>query len=75
MYQDCLLAFRRLKMEKENGLGMKFTYTPTEISKILGISKRSAYNLCNNTSDFKTIRIGRSVRVMKESFDQWLGIS
>jgi len=62
-------------MEKDNSPGKKFTYTPTEISVILGISKRSAYNLCNNTSDFKIIRIGRSVRVMKDSFDQWLGIS
>lgn len=62
-------------MEKINDPGKKYTYTPKEVSKILGISERSAYNLCNNTSDFKTIRIGRSVRVMKDSFDQWLGIS
>ena len=49
----------------------KSTYTVQEISEILGISLRSAYNLCNETSDFKVLRIGRSVRVHKESFDGW----
>jgi plasmid maintenance system antidote protein VapI len=60
-------------MESEKP-GQKYTYTPKEISEILNISIRSAYNLCNNSTNFKIIRIGRSVRVMKDSFDQWLGI-
>lgn len=49
----------------------KSTYTVQEISVMLGISLRSAYNLCDSTSDFKVLRIGRSVRVHKGSFDGW----
>ena len=36
------------------------------------ISSRAAYNLCKSTKDFKVIRIGKSVRVNKQSFDNWL---
>ncbi|MCL2084576.1 MAG: helix-turn-helix domain-containing protein [Oscillospiraceae bacterium] len=30
-----------------------------------------AYELCNSGS-FKTVRVGRSIRISKVSFDEWL---
>ena len=42
-----------------------------EIAKSWAISSRAAYNLCKSTKDFKVIRIGKSVRVNKQSFDSW----
>ena len=48
------------------------TYTVEEIAQILGISIRQAYCLCETTSDFKILRIGkRCIRVHKKSFEQW----
>ncbi len=49
----------------------KKTYSVPEIACILGIKERNAYNLCHNTKDFKVLRFGRTIRVHKESFDQW----
>ncbi len=50
----------------------KLVYTVKEISHMLGISLRSAYNLCNATKDFKIVKLGeKSIRVNKESFDCW----
>ena len=47
------------------------TYTVQEIAAMLKISIRKAYLFCEETQDFKVIRIGKSVRVHKESFDGW----
>lgn len=47
------------------------TYSVSELAKILGISNRSAYNLCKHTCDFRVLHLGRSVRIHKESFDKW----
>lgn len=49
----------------------KRTYTVSEIAELLRISKSKAYELCNQDL-FKIVRIGRSVRVSKASFDGWL---
>ena len=49
----------------------KRTYTVPEICKILQISKSTAYELCSREL-FKIVKIGRSVRVSKISFDEWL---
>ena len=52
------------------------TYTVEQIAKILGISQRKAYNFCESTSDFRTMRLGRRcLRVHKASFDHWLSHS
>lgn len=48
----------------------KRTYTVSEISFILQIGKSKAYELCKQDL-FQTIRIGRSVRISKASFDNW----
>ena len=47
------------------------TYTAEQIAIILGISVRKAYLLCEDTRDFKVIRLGRSLRIHKDSFDRW----
>ena len=49
----------------------KRTYSVQEIADILQISRSMAYNLCSQ-SLFKTVRIGKYVRVSKPSFDEWL---
>ena len=47
-------------------------YTVEQISRLLAISRRSAYNLCNSTTEFRVLRMGGSIRVPKDSFDAWL---
>ena len=49
------------------------TYTAEQVAEILGVSIRKAYYLCEITTDFKVIRLGkRCLRIHKESFDRWL---
>ena len=47
-------------------------YTVEEIAQMLAISLRSAYNLCNSTTEFRVLRVGGSIRVPKDSFNTWL---
>ena len=47
-------------------------YTVEQIARLLVISRRSAYNLCNSTTEFRVLRVGGSIRVPKDSFDAWL---
>lgn len=49
----------------------KRTYTVLDIAAILQISKSKAYELCRE-GQFKSIKVGRSVRVSRLSFDEWL---
>ena len=49
----------------------KKTYTVQEIMQILGIGKNAAYQLVAE-QQFKSVRIGNSLRISKESFDDWL---
>lgn len=49
----------------------KKTYSVQEIVDILQISKTKAYDLCKNP-EFRIIRLGRTIRVSKASFDEWL---
>ena len=49
------------------------TYTAEQVDQILGISLRKAYGLCETTTQFKVMRLGkRCLRIHKESFDKWL---
>ena len=50
----------------------KLVYTVEEIARMLAISLRSAYNLCNNITEFRVLRVGGSIRIPKDSFDAWL---
>lgn len=48
------------------------TYTAEQVAQILGVSIRTAYYLCEHTTEFKVIRLGkRCLRIHKESFDRW----
>ena len=47
----------------------KLVYTVEEIARMLAIGLRSAYNLCNSTTEFRVLRVGGSIRVPKDSFD------
>lgn len=49
----------------------KRTYTVKEIADILGIGKTAAYKLVH-TGVFKTVQIGTTIRVSRQSFDDWL---
>ena len=49
----------------------KRTYSVQEIADILQISRSMAYNLCKQPL-FKTVQVGKYVRVSKPSFDEWL---
>lgn len=49
----------------------KRTYTVEEIADILGISMRVAYALVHS-GQFRSVRVGKCIRVSKSSFDIWL---
>lgn len=53
------------------GMAAPQTYTAEQVATILGVSIRKAYQLCESTTDFKVIRIGRCLRIHKEPFDRW----
>lgn len=48
----------------------KRAYTVQEVMKILNIGRTKAYEVCNSGS-FRTIKIGRVLRINKASFDEW----
>lgn len=51
----------------------KRTYTVKEISQMLGISENACYAFVKEMKDeFRSVRIGTSIRVSKKSFDKWL---
>ena len=58
-------------MLKHNSPDTVMTYTVSQVAYMLQISLRSAYYLCNGTKDFKVLRLGRSIRIVKSSFDEW----
>ena len=49
----------------------KRTYSVQEVADILQISKSMAYTLCKD-APFKTVKVGKYVRISKPSFDAWL---
>ena len=50
----------------------QYTYTVEQIAKILSVSVRKAYYLCDETDEFVVKRLGkRCLRINKESFDNW----
>ena len=59
-------------LRKEYLKAITLVYTVEEIAQMLSISLRSAYNLCNSTTDFRVLRVGGSIRIPKDSFDAWL---
>ena len=60
------------KLNEKNGVPKgKKSYNLSEIMAILGICRSSATKLIR-TNQFRSIRIGREVRVLKSDFDAWL---
>ena len=59
-------------LRKEYLKATTLVYTVEEIAQMLSISLRSAYNLCNSTTEFRVLRVGGSIRIPKDSFDAWL---
>ena len=55
----------------QDGNAAKRVYTVEEISEILGISRSAAYELVKK-DEFKSVRIGATMRISKSSFDAWL---
>lgn len=64
------MAVENFNHEKQ-AISEKRTYSVQEIADILQISRSMAYNLCKQ-SLFKTVKVGKYVRVSKPSFDEWL---
>lgn len=58
-------------VQPENSSNLKQTYTVNEVAGILGIPLRSAYDFCEKTDLFKIKRMGRTIRIVKKSFDEW----
>ena len=52
-------------------LSEKEVYTIPEIQDILGISVTTAYKLASQNL-FRCVKIGRHIRILKQSFDAWL---
>ena len=49
----------------------KRAYSVPEIAAMLQISRSKAYDLCKENL-FTVVKVGKSVRVSKKSFDSWL---
>ena len=49
----------------------KRTYRVDEIQDILGIGRDAAYKLCRSGL-FRVVKVGKTVRISKKSFDTWL---
>ena len=47
------------------------TYTVDDIAAILDIGRTTAYQLVRE-GYFKSIRIGNAIRIIKQSFEEWL---
>ena len=62
---------KKLQIKSDLLITDKRTYTVNEIQSILAIGKNSAYALVNSGL-FRTVKIGKSIRVSKKSFDEWL---
>lgn len=61
-----------LKLNESAGTSKgKRSYTVKEITEILGISPSSATKLIK-ANMFRSIRVGREVRIPKSDFDAWL---
>lgn len=60
-----------MNINHQEAISEKRSYSVAEVAEILGVSKRSVYNLCSSGA-FKCVRIGTKLRISKKSFDEWL---
>ena len=69
------MADKQTVNDTDQAFSEKRSYSVVEAADILGVSKRSIYNLCNQGA-FKSVRVGKNLRISRKSFDEWLdGIS
>ena len=47
-------------------------YTVKQVAEILQVSDKAIYDLVKKDPPFKVMRIGHSIRINKNSFDEWL---
>lgn len=64
------------RIASEAEIIVKRVYTPKEISQQLAIGRTATYSLLDkarrNKNMFRVLKVGDSVRVLKEDFDAWL---
>ena len=66
-----MTADRSTNLQSGSVMQEKRPYSVQEIADILQISKSKAYALCKE-SCFKTVKVGKYVRISRASFDAWL---
>lgn len=69
--KEDILAERNLIDTAGQPNSEKRSYSVDEAAQLLGVSKRSIYNLCAQGA-FKSVRIGTKLRISRKSFDEWL---
>lgn len=62
--------FQNLNISKTENLPLVLTVS--DISKVLGIGKNTAYDLIRNGA-IKSVRVGRQIRIPKSAFLEFLG--
>lgn len=69
------MADKQTVNDTNQAFSEKRSYSVVEAADILGVSKRSIYNLCSQGA-FKSVRVGKKLRISRKSLDEWLdGIS
>lgn len=75
---DKLLEQRIAEMNTNSGASLdvsddkeKRTYSIEEIQQILDIGRSTAYLLIKRKL-FKSVKVGKQIRISKKSFDEWL---
>ena len=63
-YDNCIESSNPASKEK-------FSYNENEICQILGICRDTARRLIRS-GQFRSIKVGREIRVIKSEFDAWL---
>lgn len=58
-------------MNSTQDIPAKRTYRVEEIASLLDIGRAAAYDLVKQGC-FKTVKIGKVIRISKKSFDDWL---
>ena len=69
--KEAIRADKQFLENTDRNNAEKRSYSVSEAAEILGVSKRSIYNLCASGA-FKSVRIGTKLRISRKSFDEWL---
>lgn len=47
------------------------SYTVKDVARILNLSRTRTYEFISENPPFRTLRIGKCIRIPKDSFDSW----